>query len=240
MTEAFKILGISSYHGLTLIANASRDSEPWCRALDAKFHGKGAHFTGEDWDSLLGEYSAVSDVPAICFAEELMAIYPEAKVVLVERDLSSWERSFDEGIIKNAWSPVIDIIARLDQRLVGPVHRVLQRWRGAWMGVENEEGMRRRAVEKYREHYAMVEEIAGPQGRLLKFRLGEGWGPLCEFLGKKVPGVEFPRVNDSEALKETVALILRQGIYNFLGDVGKIGLGILVAGLGIYLWKYRW
>jgi hypothetical protein len=176
-------------------------------------------------------------VPAICFAEEFMAAYTEAKVVLVERDLAKWECSFEEGIIKNCWSPVIEVVAKLDRRFVGRLHSVVQRWRGAWMDVKNEEGMRKNAVKNYKEHYAMVENIAGLQGRLLKFRLEQGWAPLCEFLGKEVPDVEFPRVNDADALKEKVALILQQGIYNFLKDSAKIGVGILAVALSYYFWR---
>lgn len=34
-----------------------------------------------------------------------------------------------------------------------------------------------------------------PPGELLLYNVTQGWGPLCEFLGKPVPTVEFPRVD---------------------------------------------
>jgi Sulfotransferase domain len=35
-----------------------------------------------------------------------------------------------------------------------------------------------------------------PRDRLLVMSVGEGWGPLCDFLACDVPDVDFPRVND--------------------------------------------
>ena len=34
-----------------------------------------------------------------------------------------------------------------------------------------------------------------PPERLLIFRPGDGWGPLCDFLGLPVPDTPFPRTN---------------------------------------------
>jgi len=39
-------------------------------------------------------------------------------------------------------------------------------------------------------------------------KLGVGWGPLCEFLGKPVPDVACPKVNEGKDLK----LLLRIGM----------------------------
>ena len=41
----------------------------------------------------------------------------------------------------------------------------------------------------------MFKELVPPE-RLLLYRLGSGWGPLCEFLGDKVPDGPFPRGNE--------------------------------------------
>jgi hypothetical protein len=34
-----------------------------------------------------------------------------------------------------------------------------------------------------------------PKERLLEWYIDDGWEPLCKFLGKPVPGVEFPHAN---------------------------------------------
>ena len=51
-----------------------------------------------------------------------------------------------------------------------------------------------------------------PKEKLLVYKLGSGWQPLCEFLGKDVPKVGFPRVNETEELKERVFLALMLGV----------------------------
>ncbi|KAJ7157668.1 hypothetical protein C8R43DRAFT_883303, partial [Mycena crocata] len=33
--------------------------------------------------------------------------------------------------------------------------------------------------------------------RRLEFRVAQGWEPLCRFLGKEVPAMDFPRVSDN-------------------------------------------
>jgi hypothetical protein len=54
----------------------------------------GTVITADDFDALLGHCVAVTDAAASVFAAEMVAAYPEAKVVLNRRrDLDAWERS---------------------------------------------------------------------------------------------------------------------------------------------------
>ena len=52
------------------------------------------------------------------------------------------------------------------------------------------------ALQVYDAHVAEVQGTV-PAGQLLVFHPRQGWGPLCAFLGKEVPGEPFPRVNDT-------------------------------------------
>ena len=63
-------------------------------------------------------------MPAVCFARELIGMYPEAKVVLVKRDVDAWYRSFAEGVIGAFWknSPTLRFFALLDPQLLKLVH----------------------------------------------------------------------------------------------------------------------
>ena len=45
---------------------------------------------------------------------------------------------------------------------------------------------------------------AVPADRLLVFRATDGWGPLCAFLGKPVPDVPYPHVNDNAEFKANI------------------------------------
>lgn len=57
--------------------------------------------TRADFEGLLGHCQAVTDAPASVFAAELIAAYPEAKVVLnMRRDEEKWQESLVKTIIK--------------------------------------------------------------------------------------------------------------------------------------------
>ena len=53
-------------------------------------------------------------------------------------------------------------------------------------------------------HNAMVKATIPPE-RLLVYEAGDGWGPLCAFLGVPVPNTPFPHENTTEAFREMVA-----------------------------------
>ena len=208
--------------------------------MDAKYLNQGPRFTRTDWDQLLGSYGAVSaDPPAVAFAEDLVAAYPDAKVILVEREIESWYRSFDTNVIIPQWSPWISFVSELDPWLLRPVRRCHRRWATGWMDSHSRAEMREKARPAYRDHYVLVRRVT-PKDRLLDFQLKDGWGPLCEFLGKPVPDVPFPRVNDSEALQELLAIIIKRGLYNtFKRAVRFALLPLAVLGLAIWLLYYR-
>ena len=227
MQEALNILGIPCYHGFTLILNL-RDSEMWNEALDAKFFGKGERFTRSEWDQLLGNYAAVTDLPAVAFPDDLIEAYPDAKVVLVERDVEEWYQSFHDGITSNVWSPILRVIAKLDPYFVGRMDGTAQRWTRGWMNAHSKQEMELNARSKYHEHYALVKKVT-PRERLLEFDLKEGWEPLCNFLGKPIPDVLFPHTNESAALKEKINIIMLRGAKNALLRITKMLLPLLVA-----------
>lgn len=169
----------------------------------------------------------VADLPAIAFAEDLLRCYPDAKVVLVERDLEKWYQSFNDGVIANVWSPVIRLIAQVDTRFVGKLGGTSHRWTEGRIEAHSQEEMQEKARGKYREHYALIERMT-PSSQLLKFNLAYGWEPLCKFLNKPIPNVEFPRVNKPAALGEKISLIVRRGIQNALLSSLKVLLPMAV------------
>ena len=57
--------------------------------------------TARDFDELLGHATAVTDAAASCFAAEMIAAYPDAKVVLnMRRDVEGWHRSVMGTLVK--------------------------------------------------------------------------------------------------------------------------------------------
>ena len=238
MQVALNILGLNCYHSMQFFSNI-KDCRAWNAALDAEFFGKGSRFTRQEWDALLGSFSAVSaDPPAIAFAQELVETYPEAKVILVERDIEAWYASFYSAVGEPSWSPFLKFLGYLDPWIIGPVRECHYRWIRGWWKADSKAAMQEKARAMYREHYAMVRRIT-PKERLLEYKMGDGWEPLCEFLGRPVPEVEFPRVNDQEHLKEFFAIITKRSIRNALITVGKWVLPIAALGVGWWRWKMQ-
>lgn len=204
----------------------------WISAFGAKFGGRGEPFTRAQWDQLLAEYGGVTDVPALAFSEDLIAAYSEAKVVLMERDIESWSRSFDDVVTRLMWFSWNHWIASLDPWFVGPIRDVHHRWTKDWMVVHSAEEMRMKAKTKYQEHYELMRKIV-PKERLLEYKLGSGWETLCDFLQKIVPDVEFPKVNETASMHEKIVLMAGRGIRNLLARIllwtGPLILVILIA-----------
>ena len=77
-------------------------------------------------------------------------------------------------------------------------------------------------LEMYREHNEWVRKIV-PKGRLLEFEPSMGWGPLCDFLGKKAPiGIPFPCKNGHSHIKSRIRAAMVTGAV-----IWVIYLGIL-------------
>ena len=227
MQTAFNILGIPCIHSFSLFSRI-KDIAMWISAFDAKFHGKGKRFDRTEWDQLLAEYGAVTDVPALAFWEDLILAYPEAKVVIMERDIEKWYTSFDEAVIKTLWTEKGKLIGYLDPWFAGPIRDIHLRWAKDWMGVNSEEDMRMKAKDRYKEHYELLRR-AVPKERLLEYQLGSGWGPLCDFLGKEIPDVEFPWVNETASMHEKLPILRRRGLASLLTRLALWGGPLVVA-----------
>ena len=233
--ESLNILGYHCWHSFEFFTDISQCAF-WNAALDAKYLGHDPIPTRADFDRILGAHSAVSaDTPAICLAEELIAAYPDAKVLLVERDIDSWYRSFDRTIVIAFFARVPNLVADWDPGWLGAIRDCHARWGHYWLRARSADEMRANAKDLYRAHYAMVRRVTPPE-RLLEFRLGDGWAPLCRFLGKEVPDVPFPRVNDETAMWATIWGLVRKGAWNVLRKASLwalVGVAAVLVGYWI-------
>lgn len=71
----------------------------------------------------------------------------------------------------------------------------------------------------YYAHYAHVRALV-PKERLLEFRAKDGWGPLCEFLGKEVPKGEYPAVNEARSVVGFHEMMWWSALWRALRRVG--------------------
>jgi len=210
MQMALQILGYNeTYHGFALLANF-RDAEMWLEALDAKYNPQNGlkPFGRAEWDQLLGHCAAVCDMPCAVFGPELVDAYPEAKVVLVERDIESWYKSFRDSICLPVFNPFVKTMMRLDTKFLGKTLALLNVILKGRFNTTDLASLDKNARAGYRAHYKEIRD-ATPKDRLLDFKLAQGWEPLCKFLGKPIPDCPFPRVNDQAAAQEKLFILLR-------------------------------
>ena len=141
-----------------------------------------------DFDRLLEGYQATVDWPSCNFWREQMAWYPDAKVILSERDPESWYAS-----IMNTIYPASLQLRESDdpmmQRRAKMVFEVI--WDGLFDGRMED---REHVIGVYLKHNQRVKDEV-PAEKLLVFDSKQGWGPLCAFLDVPVPDEPYPHTN---------------------------------------------
>ncbi|KAJ7686706.1 hypothetical protein B0H17DRAFT_1204129 [Mycena rosella] len=200
---ALEALGyVRTNHGIDLSFAGPAEIEMWIAAIRAKFYAQGTPYGKAEWDRLLGDCRAVTDSPHILFTEELIAAYPDAKVLLTNRSLESWWKSY-EATISERLKPTLH--ARLNSWLdpeFGKKEHLIQLCFAALFGTNHvTEDI---AKARFAAHYDKVRRLV-PKDRLLEFEAKDGWAPLAGFLGKEVPATAFPRVNDTEQFHKRIA-----------------------------------
>ncbi|KAI4869480.1 hypothetical protein F4820DRAFT_463429 [Hypoxylon rubiginosum] len=196
LADALERLGIGPVYHMREVGK-NRHQALWIEALDAKFEGRGEPYDRERFDQILGNYEALSDYPAAIFPAELMAAYPEASIILsVRHTEEAWLASMESTLWhSHTHAPVPNPSPMAP--LSGRYHH------HCWADDLPKHG---RAA--YRAHNALVRSLARDQGRkFLEYKPGDGWVPLCAFLGvegENVPTEPFPRSDDWVEYKKTV------------------------------------
>lgn len=166
-----------------------------CYHMAEVFHGQAfAEWTrairGEaaDWDAIFRGFASAVDFPVCGFYRELARHYPEAKVILTEREPQSWYESASATILNPATAERAGEVPGAGPMLAALFER--------FFGVPLDDPDAVIAV--YRRHNAEVKRTI-PSGRLLVYSVEQGWAPLCAHLGVAVPDAPFPKLNTRES-----------------------------------------
>ncbi|KAI8059208.1 hypothetical protein BC940DRAFT_314174 [Gongronella butleri] len=197
--EALEKLGYTTMHMRTLGKDSSVDVSVWENAV--------GHPGATDWNKVYDGVNAAVDHPTCDFVIELSEFYPDAKVILTVRSAESWLKSVRKtiaNVFKNDLPP----------NHVGDVLRMLKKT--CYVGLigtdafEDDEKM----CELFRKHNQRIIDSI-PAERLLIMNLGDGWEPLCKFLGKPIPDEPYPVTNSAD---EFVGRVTQMRKMNF--DIG--------------------
>ncbi|KAI1060258.1 hypothetical protein LB506_011107 [Fusarium annulatum] len=246
MAAAYRILGYKAHHALH-----NEWHEPWVKleqAAEATFphlinfpdythNGPRPPFTREYWQNLWGSYDVATDI-ASTFTLELIKAYPDAKVVIVQRKFEDWWPSFHSEILVSVFEATW-----LQKFLTWYVlrFRALHAMRKILAGFFSVNDYSVQAItpdiarNTYEEFYIKVRE-AVPKERRLEYSLGDGWEPLCEFLEKDIPNVEFPRVNDRKTHSEDMERLMAKLMRVSMGVLGPYLVAVLAVAVVFYAW----
>lgn len=151
-----------------------------------------------DWPDLFSGFNSVVDWPACDFYEQLLELWPEAKIILNVRDPEAWYTSMQntiwevfQGMKQAGQGPETNPLAKLGEVMM---------WQGAFQGRFEDKQF---AIDAFNRNTQRVKANLPPE-KLLVFDVKEGWEPLCRFLEVPVPDKPFPRLNDTEAFRERV------------------------------------
>ncbi|TRY72425.1 hypothetical protein TCAL_14902 [Tigriopus californicus] len=224
-----KLLDGKCYHGF--VGSMGWDSDFWLRATYN-------NLTDNDWHAVLpGQgYKAGVGEPISLFYEDLMRIFPEAKVILTQRASEKWYKSMTKAIIEPRnflEEPPISwffgflgivhakqVMANLREEI--RIKRKLNYT--SWTAVEAGPDV---AMDFFNEWNRQVIQKV-PKERLLIYDVKEGWEPLCRFLNLPIPDEPFPRLNDYGTIEATVK-----------GSYYGIVLGLPLSVILLLVWKSR-
>ncbi|KAL9079170.1 MAG: hypothetical protein Q9157_001921 [Trypethelium eluteriae] len=232
MMIAFKQLDYTGFYHMTSIMHNPPDTKMWIEYLRWKHHGEGRPFTRKDWDQLLGHAQVCCDVPLVCALPDLIATYPEAEVILVERDPDSWYESSYSGTSKFLSSRRTQVLATLDTRFTRPLAEVIQLMFAILWGPKGWQEPEQVVKRRYHELHEDVRRLVPPE-RLLGYKIGKGWAPLCEFLGKEVPDTPFPRVNERKEFSERLNYMLTKVTERLLWGAMPYAAVVTVAAIAV-------
>lgn len=180
---ALEQLGFGPCYHMKEVFGLPKSWTQWSDAADGK---------PVDWDEVFEGFNSAVDWPSAEFYKPLADYYPDAKVILTVRDPEAWYASTQATIFNfdnHAGAP--EAWAQMIQKVIG------RKFNGDLK-------TRDHCIEVYNRHNDEVRRTI-PAERLLEYTPGEGWEPLCSFLGVPVPEQPYPKVNTTEEFVGRVA-----------------------------------
>ena len=143
-----------------------------------------------DWAAFLSEFAATVDWPACAFWEQIASAVPDAVVLLSLREApEAWWASFEQTIAQALQKEV----PADDEAWVARRRLTIAMMEGTFTPDWSD---RDAAIAAYERHNQHVRDTV-PANRLVEWRPGDGWEPICAALAIDVPAKPFPHTNTS-------------------------------------------
>ncbi len=149
-----------------------------------------------DWRTFFADYRATVDWPAAPFWRELSVAFPDAMILLSVRDVDAWWTSASNTIFP-ALATYHEPDAP-DDGWTGMGRGMMAAFASQW----RDESAAKAAYLAYNDRV----RTTAPSDRLVEWRTGDGWGPICAALGIDAPAHPFPHVNTTAETRAELGL----------------------------------
>ena len=147
-----------------------------------------------DFGAVMGDCAAAVDWPASAYWRELAEENPDALILLSTRDSPEhWWASYEATIVR----VIKERSASEDPKLASHAEMVIELFRETFTPAWDD---RAQATAAYARHNDDVRNGADRE-RLLEWKPGDGWEPICGALGVGVPEDPFPHENSTAAFR---------------------------------------
>ncbi len=157
-----------------------------------------AAFRGEpvDFAGLLDGYCAIVDYPGAAVWRQLAETFPEAPILLSTRSSAQtwWDSASSTILVPRNPS---DDVARERSAMISDMF--------AWNLGDIDRTDEQAVKAAYESHNAAVRAEVDPN-RLVEYRPGDGWAPLCAALRLPEPDEPFPHTNTREEFRQHAGL----------------------------------
>jgi hypothetical protein len=138
------------------------------------------------WDKIFAGFRSAVDYPSSAHWRALAAYYPAAKVLHTVRDPDEWFDSTHATIFSPQGKAVSEMANETSE-----LGAFFKSFTGPLEGHLHD---RTFLTDYFRRHTEAVQAAIPPE-RLLVYQAGQGWAPLCSFLGVAVPDEPYPCEN---------------------------------------------
>lgn len=176
-------------------------------------------------------FVAVADVPCIMYAEILIDLYPDAKIIVTTRDEGKWWQSIAPLMQKSKKNAYTNILFFWVPGLRHWAEHIDLNHYGRYGELYYPNGKQVPGPYCYSRHCDYLERVI-PKEKLHYYDIKTGWGPLCEILQLPIPEVDFPFENDAMVIQSAFkkAVYLGMGLWAcFLTGVAATAIGVIYA-----------
>lgn len=207
LKDALEILGFGKCYHMQYLFNNPDDIKYWTELFD----------TGTtDFEKMFDGFASTVDFPGHMNYKIFLEQYPDAKVILTERDPEKWYESAKNTVYAVTQQSIGQKLTIMKKMIFSARFRKLAQafklvkkylWGRLYQGQFKD---KEKALEIYTSFNEEVKKHV-PANQLLNYDIADGWGPLCEFLEVPVPDVEFPNKNKRQQFKEQIKYMLDTG-----------------------------